>query len=272
MEATAQPTAFAVQNDTRPVLIVIVSIMLILVSLIGISLRIYSRLAILGKLFADDGTNMSLPSLTYLVAYRYLYLFMSDAMRWSSDANHPSHAVLMLMGTITAIGLSASYIVGAHHGFGKHVAQITPHEVQLLRKITFACIFLYIMAQLLVKTAVLVLYYRLDQRTLMRTTVYILIFIVATQNITFFTMQSLSCISIGAATLNHCLTLGQLQLLFNVTGVIIIAIDIAIFVIPLWMLHNLELPAKQKLAGGTVFALAFLPIAGTLPLLPTRLE
>lgn len=63
MEATAQPTAFAVQNDTRPVLIVIVSIMLILVSLIGISLRIYSRLAILGKLFADDGTNMSLPSL-----------------------------------------------------------------------------------------------------------------------------------------------------------------------------------------------------------------
>lgn len=74
MEATAQPTAFAVQNDTRPVLIIIVSIMLILVSLIGISLRIYSRLAILRKLFADDGTNMSLPYLTYLVAYRYLYL------------------------------------------------------------------------------------------------------------------------------------------------------------------------------------------------------
>lgn len=85
MEATAQPTAFAVQNDTRPVLIVIVSIMLILVSLIGISLRIYSRLAILGKLFADDGTNMSLPYLRYLPGSLQVPVpYMSDAMSWST--------------------------------------------------------------------------------------------------------------------------------------------------------------------------------------------
>lgn len=229
-EATAQPTALAVQNDTRPVqndtrpiLIIIISIMLILVSLVGISLRIYSRLTILRKLFADD--------------------------------------VLMLMGTITAVILSSAYVVGAHHGFGKHLTQIAPHDLEALRKITFACILLYVMAQLLVKIAVLVLYYRLDQRTLMRFTVYILIFVVLAQNITFFTLQSLSCISIGAASLHHCLSLEKLQLLFNVSGVIVIAIDLAIFIIPLWMLHNLELPAKQKLAGCTVFALAFLPIA-----------
>ncbi len=43
------------QDDSKQELIVAFSIMLIAVSLIGISLRMYARLAVLRKVFTDDG-------------------------------------------------------------------------------------------------------------------------------------------------------------------------------------------------------------------------
>lgn len=168
----------------------------------------------------------------------------------------------MLFGTITACGLSATFTIGAYHGYGQHASQLTEADQEVLRKIAFAIIFLYIVTQLLVKTSFLVLYLRLDQRAPMRATVYILMFVVAAQNITFFIVQALSCIPIGSIDAGHCWSSERMQLLFNVTGIIITIIDTAIFVIPLCMLHGLELPIRQKFAVGALFALAFLPLAG----------
>lgn len=52
------------QHDSQQLLIIVVSILLTLVTLVGISLRIYARLRLLGKLFTDDGTNISFESIS----------------------------------------------------------------------------------------------------------------------------------------------------------------------------------------------------------------
>jgi hypothetical protein len=50
----------------------------------------------------------------------------------------------MLFGTITACGLSATFTIGAYHGYGQHASQISGADEAILRKIAFAIIFLYI--------------------------------------------------------------------------------------------------------------------------------
>ncbi|KAI5361001.1 hypothetical protein Slin15195_G089110 [Septoria linicola] len=227
MDVPQQSTS--TQNDSKQLLIIAVSVVLMVVTLLGISLRIYARLAVLRKVFTDD--------------------------------------VLMLFGTLTALGLSATFAIAAYHGYGKHVSQLRPEDLAALRKIAFAIIFLYIITSLLVKTSFLILYLRLDQRGPMRATVYILMFVVAAQNISFLIVQALSCmppsfLPVGNEAVDRkCWSPQTIQQSYNVNGVLIAIIDAAIFVVPLCMLHGMELPPKQKFAVGGLFALGVLPIA-----------
>lgn len=81
----------------------------------------------------------------------------------------------------------------------------------------------------------------------MRWTVYILMFLVVSQNITFFIVQALSCmppsfLKIGNETARRCWDPARVQMSYNVNSVLIGVLDTAIFAVPLFMLQSLELP------------------------------
>ncbi|KAM3421490.1 hypothetical protein BST61_g1883 [Cercospora zeina] len=221
------------QNDSKQELIVAVSITLMAVSLVGISLRMYARLAVLRKVFTDDA--------------------------------------LMLFGTITAFGLSACITAATYNGFGGYAFQATPDDLRALRKLAFAALIFYVVSSLLVKSSFLVLYLRLDPRPAMRACVYLLMFFVGAQNIAFFVVQAVSCVphsfepADDGSTGRKCWSPETIQQSFNINGVVIAVIDTALFSIPLYMLHGMQLPTRQKFAVGALFALGFLPIvAGAL--------
>jgi hypothetical protein len=123
---------------------------------------------------------------------------------------------------------------------------------------------LYIIASLLVKTSFLVLYIRLDQRKPMRATVYVLMFLVAAQNTSFFVVQAIACTRPIFLTgeSGHCWSSDNVQKMYNINGIAIAVLDTAIFVVPLLMLHGLSMPQRQKSIVGALFALGILPIAG----------
>ncbi|CAK1359771.1 hypothetical protein CB0940_05914 [Cercospora beticola] len=221
------------QDDSKQQLIVAVSITLLAMSLIGVTLRMYARLAVLRKVFTDD--------------------------------------VLILLGTITAFGLSACVTTATYNGLGDHASQITPTDLNALRKLAFASLLFYVVTSLLVKTSFLILYLRLDPRPAMRACVYLLMFFVGAQNIAFFVVQALSCIPLNFIPVDDesadrkCWSSETIQQSFNINGVLIAIIDTALFSIPLYMLYGMQLPTRQKIAVGALFALGFLPIvAGAL--------
>ncbi|KAF2210239.1 hypothetical protein CERZMDRAFT_10200, partial [Cercospora zeae-maydis SCOH1-5] len=210
-------------------LIVAVSITLMAVSFIGISLRMYARVAVLRKVFTDDA--------------------------------------LMLFGTITAFSLSACITTATYNGLGGHASQITPDDLNALRKLAFASLLFYAVSSLLVKMSFLILYLRLNPRPAMRAFVYLLMFFVGAQSIAFFVVQALSCMPfsfrpVGDGSIGRkCWSPETIQQSFNINGVIIAVIDTTLFSIPLYMLHGMQLPTRQKIAVGALFALGFLPIA-----------
>ena len=174
----------------------------------------------------------------------------------------------MLLGTITAFGLSACITTATYNGFGDHSSQITPVDLNALRKLAFASLVFYVVTSLLVKTSFLILYLRLDPRPAMRACVYLLMFFVGAQNTAFFVVQALSCMPLNfipvgdESTERKCWSPETIQQSFNINGVLIAIIDTALFSIPLYMLYGMQLPTRQKIAVGALFALGFLPIVG----------
>ncbi|KXT02457.1 hypothetical protein AC578_7843 [Pseudocercospora eumusae] len=233
-------------DDSKQLVIIVASVILMVISFVGTSLRLYARLAIIGKVFTED--------------------------------------ILVVLGTFTALGLSSTFVTAAYSGLGKHSeyrklakqeqrltttdTDIRPEDVELLRTLGFVILVLYVATAILTKISFLTLYLRLDQRRPMRLAVYFLMCCIATVKITFMIVQSLTCAhptlfwSRQGALEGQCWSPQEVQYLYNIVSILTIVVAAAIISTPLPMLHGLELPNRQRYAVCALFALGFLPIIG----------
>ncbi|KAK4495708.1 hypothetical protein PRZ48_012976 [Zasmidium cellare] len=221
-------------SGSKQVLLIVISVVLMVVTTLGISFRLYSRLFVLRKVFAED--------------------------------------CLMLVGTLFAFGLSSIFVIGAYHGFGTHFADIQaqPANQRLLYNLTFASSFVYAATTLFVKFSFLMLYLRIDDRKHMRWTVYILMAVIIGQTIMTVTVMSLSYI---LPTQWSGFTQGDMssikikpataQAFWNAADVTSAVTSTAVYVAPFFILRGLQLPKRQKWGVAVLLGLGILPVAAS---------
>ncbi|KAF2167936.1 hypothetical protein M409DRAFT_22081 [Zasmidium cellare ATCC 36951] len=221
-------------SDSKQVLLIVLSVLFMVVTVFGISFRLYSRLFVLRKVFAEDG--------------------------------------LMLVGTVFALGLSSIFVTDAYHGYGTHFADIQtrPANQTLLYNLTFAISLVYAATTLFVKFSFLMLYLRIDDRKPMRWTVYTLMAIIIGQALMTTTVMSLSYIvpsqwgdaSQGDAS-NIRIKPVTAQAFWNAADVMSAVTSTAVYVAPFFILRGLQLPKRQKWGVAVLLGLGILPVAAS---------
>ncbi|KAF3798105.1 hypothetical protein GCG54_00004010 [Colletotrichum gloeosporioides] len=128
---------------------------------------------------------------------------------------------------------------------------------------------LYAIAMVLVKVALLLFYLRLDDRLLMRWAVHSLTVVVIGMGVGHFVMSVIECsppevfwTSKGDRIIymQQCMTQSKQQAFWDAAGIIVIITDICLWICPIPMIWNLQLPKRQKWAVSAVFALGIISV------------
>ncbi|KAK8075924.1 hypothetical protein PG994_003196 [Apiospora phragmitis] len=163
----------------------------------------------------------------------------------------------------------------AYYGVGKHIDEIPLTDMVPMLQSVYSTRLLYCVAMFFVKQSLLVFYLRLDHRRVMRWTVYTLMFVVAALNIASGVVLAVSCFppalfwDVEGVVDGECMAPGAQQAFYDANGYLkyawpstSIITDIAIYVAPMPMLWNIQIPLRQKIALLGVFGLGFFSVAG----------
>lgn len=150
------------------------------------------------------------------------------------------------------------------------VRDIPLENMTPLLKSNYATRLLYTIALGFVKTSILVFYVRLDHRKLTRWAIYFLMAFVAALSITTFFFLAFVCVppylfwdpEAQTAAPEKCLSQPTQQMFFNLNGICNIMQDVSIYLLPMPMLWNLQMPLRQKLALGALFSVGLVAVAG----------
>ncbi|KAI1080323.1 hypothetical protein F5B20DRAFT_589403 [Whalleya microplaca] len=175
--------------------------------------------------------------------------------------------ILMIIGTVFTFGLSVSSMLCAYYGVGLHTDQLVIQDMTQMMQSIYSTRLLYVVAIMFVKLSLLVFYLRLDQRPLMRNTVYFLIFIVVGFSIASFFILAFSCYppemfwDLTGTVKGECISAQSQQDFYDANGALNIVIDLAIYITPIPMLWNIQISLRQKLALTAIFGLGFVAVA-----------
>ncbi|KAF6790706.1 hypothetical protein CMUS01_16258 [Colletotrichum musicola] len=128
---------------------------------------------------------------------------------------------------------------------------------------------LYAISMFVVKIALLLFYLRLDNRPMMRWTVYGLTFVVVATAVAHIVIAVVECsppqlfwTSKGDQQIymTHCLDQATQQAVWDATGITVIVTDIILWICPIPMIWKLQLPKRQKWAVSAVFACGIISV------------
>lgn len=150
------------------------------------------------------------------------------------------------------------------------VKDIPTENMGALLKSNYATRLLYTIALGFVKFSILVFYTRLDHRKLTRWSIYFLMAFVAALSVTTFFFLAFVCVPPAlfwdlagqVAAPEKCLSQPTQQMFFNLNGICNIVQDISMYLLPIPMLWNLQMPLRQKLALGALFSVGLVAVAG----------
>ncbi|KAK9778499.1 putative Integral membrane protein [Seiridium cardinale] len=167
--------------------------------------------------------------------------------------------ILMVLGTVLNWGLSIANMVCAWYGAGVHINKIPPSNYVYLLQSNYANRLLYVFAICLVKLSILVFYLRVDPRKWTRWTVYFIMANVIGLNIATAAICIFQCWlpskywDVMGTQAGWCLGSTERQIFFEANGILNIIQDIAIYLLPVPMLWNLQVSKRQKVALVSLF-------------------
>ena len=224
--------------------LVVVSAVFLALSLIAFGIRIYTRVVLVRAFGADDRTPVlpvARPGLTTTVS--------------------------LLAAMVLTIVESALLILQTKNGLGNHLWDVpfktfSPHFLL----INWVSSINYSLAICLLKLSVLQLYLRLSPAKLFRLCNYVMIFVIVG-----FCFSQVMALLVGCRPLKstwdltvtgHCYNRAKQSV---AGGYFNIFADAILLFLPMPMVWQLQLPAKQKLAVTTVFMAGSLSVAAPLP-------
>ncbi|KAF4818634.1 hypothetical protein CGCTS75_v011851 [Colletotrichum tropicale] len=177
--------------------------------------------------------------------------------------------IMMAFGTLMTIALSITVMISVVRGIGKARADIPAEAWEPMLLSFWVSRLLYAIAMVLVKVALLLFYLRLDDRLLMRWAVHSLTVVVIGMGVGHFVMSVIECsppevfwTSKGDRIIymQQCMTQSKQQAFWDAAGIIVIITDICLWICPIPMIWNLQLPKRQKWAVSAVFALGIISV------------
>ncbi|KAI1477418.1 hypothetical protein F4774DRAFT_389097 [Daldinia eschscholtzii] len=154
---------------------------------------------------------------------------------------------------VAAWGMSLAFYIGTiiavPAGFGRHLWDVTPTQLQGYYKVLSLLAITYIWPPSLTKLALLVLYLRLNPSKPFHICVYASGFLIATFTIVFTVLFLGPCdpLSVGSGVCLNNIAIAQ--------AVLNIVSDVIIIVLPIPMIHGLHMPLKQKIAVGLLIGM-----------------
>ncbi|KAI1658128.1 hypothetical protein F4813DRAFT_357434 [Daldinia decipiens] len=154
---------------------------------------------------------------------------------------------------VAAWGTSLAFYIGTiiaiPAGFGRHIWDVTPTQLLGYYNVLLLLAITYIWPPSLTKLALLVLYIRLNPSKPFRACVYISGFLIFTFTVVFTILFAGPCnpLSVGSGVCLNNIAISQ--------AVLNIVFDVVIIVLPIPMVHKLQLPLKQKAVIGFLIAL-----------------
>ncbi|EUC44937.1 hypothetical protein COCMIDRAFT_37269 [Bipolaris oryzae ATCC 44560] len=146
--------------------------------------------------------------------------------------------LLMCFSWLGCIAWFITCISGFQFGLGHHAWNVTPDKLMGYLKTILGLALIYIWTPALTKLSLLLLYYRINTDARMRIIIY-----------------ALGILTIGYSLSITIVAVGPCNLLTYVNGKFHILTDFCIILLPLPMLHGLQLRMKQKILLGIVFTL-----------------
>ncbi|KAK1752004.1 hypothetical protein QBC47DRAFT_416493 [Echria macrotheca] len=206
-------------NESRAPLLGAVAGLGAVLGVIAVALRFYTRVVIVGKVF------------------------------------HSDYCILAALVSVVAFTICNG--IGIGYGFGRHGAAVTPEEITAQLKTTIGVIFFYHLSHLLIKSSILLQYIRICVLPVEKRICYVVLALVIAEGFTWIVVLFLTCIPFsamwdpglpGAKCIDN--TAG-----FYACAATIISADVAILVIPPFLLRHSSIPWYQKLLLGMVLAL-----------------
>ncbi|PYI09928.1 hypothetical protein BO78DRAFT_404454 [Aspergillus sclerotiicarbonarius CBS 121057] len=213
------------------------------------------------------GIGVAFMAFTSVVIALRIYVRAVLLRAWGCDD------VFMVIGTILTFGLSIASIVAASYGVGKHYADVPVEDRTPMLKCIWATRLLYVLGLGFIKLSLLWFYLRLEARRYMKWLVYSVIFIVLGVSISSFFVDTLSCVPTSkfwdSAKPGHCMSSASQQKFYEVNGILVIAMDILIWSVPIPMLWRVRISLIAVLG---VFSVGLLSIAAACVRYNTVLE
>ena len=139
--------------------------------------------------------------------------------------------------------------IAFQYGFGQHLWNVTPAQLPDYTRMLVGIMVVYVWTPALAKLSLLALYYRLNPDRKIRACIYALATLVSGYSLAITIVAAGPCNPLSLAD-QKCLT--DLNLFMACINIIT---DFLILCLPIPMLRALQLPMKQKVLLGLVFAL-----------------
>ncbi|KAF2496759.1 hypothetical protein BU16DRAFT_341033 [Lophium mytilinum] len=147
-----------------------------------------------------------------------------------------------------AITFASLSFPAIHSGFGQHFWNIPVTDLHPFLKLIGTIAILYVWATTLPKVSLLLLYHRLTPDKTFRLAIYVLLFIILA-----FTLSHTIIVAAGCSPLDSSKS-GCLNTLSFAAGVINIICYGFVMILPLPLVWSLQLPRRQKIGLGLLFA------------------
>ncbi|KAH7146086.1 hypothetical protein EDB81DRAFT_947156 [Dactylonectria macrodidyma] len=166
--------------------------------------------------------------------------------------------VLISIAFLFGLALSTLYMLSTRYGEGLHIEYLEPTNVPTYTQVMLSQGLIYGLCQMFIKLSYLSLYLRIAPHKTYRLALYISMVLVAAYGISGALVSMLLCLPFEKLWQpdipGHCIDINTFYM-FNTTTNIVF--DIAIYIMPLHILWNLNLPKRQRMALVLVFALGF---------------
>ncbi|KAH7124487.1 hypothetical protein EDB81DRAFT_911243 [Dactylonectria macrodidyma] len=224
-------------DDLRPSILGL-NIALMILSILAITARLSTRAFIVKKIGADDGWCSS----------------CNVAYKWLSDNN----TVLISIAFLFGLALSTLYMLSTRYGEGLHIEYLEPTNVPTYTQVMLSQGLIYGLCQMFIKLSYLSLYLRIAPHKTYRLALYISMGLVTAYGISGALVSMLLCLPFKKLWQpdipGHCIDVNTFYMFNTSTNIVF---DIAIYIMPLHILWNLNLPKRQRMALVLVFALGF---------------
>ncbi|KIW06450.1 uncharacterized protein PV09_02894 [Verruconis gallopava] len=172
---------------------------------------------------------------------------------------------LMLGATVTFLMNITTCLIGLHYGTGRHMSDLTPHNIEMAMMNWWLCYPSYALTMILSKFSIGIFLNRITPNRMHHWIMYVAMFLTALTGVAFFFIAILQCNPVNywwkqiyPDVKGHCITIHAIMNITYAYSAVSILTDFTFAFLPIHIVMGLQMDRKSKLMLVPIFALATL--------------